>query len=165
MAGLVLAHRHVLGLVDQDVGRLQQRVAQESVGGQILVFELFLLVLVGGYTLEPAQGCAHGQQREQLGMFGQSALQEDGALLGIQARGQPVDHHLVDVFLDDFAAFVVGGQGMPVGHEVKALHLGLQANPVLEGSVVVTQVQGPGGAHARENTIFHCVISPKIPAG
>ena len=94
----------------------------------------------------------------------QAALQEDSALLGVQTGGQPVNHHFVDVLLDDLAAFVVRGQRVPVGHKVKALHLGLQSNPVFEGSVVVTQMQGPRGAHAGENTVFHGVISLKIQA-
>jgi hypothetical protein len=34
---LVLAHRHLVGAVDQDVGRLQQRIAEKAVGRQILV--------------------------------------------------------------------------------------------------------------------------------
>ncbi len=38
---LILAHRHLVGAVDQDVGRLQQRIAEETVGGQILVGRAF----------------------------------------------------------------------------------------------------------------------------
>ena len=37
---LVLAHRHGVGLVDDDVGRLQQRIAEEAVGREILVRDL-----------------------------------------------------------------------------------------------------------------------------
>ena len=137
VAGLVFADRHVFGLVDQDVGRLQQRVAQEAVGGQVFVLEFFLLVFVGGHAFQPAQGGAHGQQGEQLGMLRQAALQEDGALLGVQAGGQPVNDHFVHVLLDHLAAFVMGGQGMPVGHKVVARHFGLQAHPVFQGAVVM----------------------------
>ena len=43
----------------------------------------------------------------------------------------------------------MGGQCMPVGHKKQAFILGLQPNPVLQNSVVVPQVQGPGGPHAR----------------
>ena len=74
VAGLVFAHGHVIGLVDQDVGRLQQWVAQKTVGAQVFVFELFLLVFVGGHALQPTDGGAHGQQGEQLGVLGQAAL-------------------------------------------------------------------------------------------
>jgi hypothetical protein len=155
--GLVLAHRHEGGLVDQDVGRLQQRVAQEAVGRQVAVAELFDLVLVGGHALQPAQRRAHGQQREQLGMLGQSALQEDGAAVRIQPGCQPVGHHLIDVLAHDLAAFVVRGQRMPVGDEVEAVVVVLQPHPVLESAVVVAQVHGAGGAHAGENAGLHRV--------
>src|SRR5438132_6060171 len=35
---LILAHRHVGGAIHQDVRALQQRVAEEAVGGEILLF-------------------------------------------------------------------------------------------------------------------------------
>jgi hypothetical protein len=152
---LVLAHRHVVGLVDQDVGGLQQRVAQEAVGGQVAVLELVDLVLVGRHALQPAQRRAHGQQREQFGVFGQAALDEDGALLGVQAGGDPVHDHVVDVALHHLALFVVRGQRMPVGDEEEALVFVLQPHPVLQGAVVVAEVHGAGGAHAGEDSRSH----------
>ena len=74
VAGLVFSHGDMARFVNQDIGSLQQRVAQKTVGGQVFVFEIFLLVFVGGYTLEPANGRAHGQQSEQLGMLRNTAL-------------------------------------------------------------------------------------------
>ena len=71
-------------------------------------------------------------------------------LVGVKARGQPVDHHVVDVALDHLTVLVVRGERMPVGHEEVAL-LVLQLHPVLQGAVIVAQVQGAGGAHARDN--------------
>ena len=50
MAGLVFAHRHPAGFVNQDISGLQQRVAQETVGAEVFVLEFFLLVFVGGHT-------------------------------------------------------------------------------------------------------------------
>src|SRR6202043_3238710 len=55
MRPLVLAHRHVGGAVYQDVGALQQRVAEEAVGREILFLQLLLLILVTGYALEPPE--------------------------------------------------------------------------------------------------------------
>ena len=43
----------------------------------------------------------------------------------------------------------MGGQGMPIGHEEQTLVFGLKPNPVFEDAVVVAQMQGPGGPHAR----------------
>ena len=162
---LVLAHRHVGRLVDQDVGRLQQRVAEEAVGREVAVLELVHLVLVGRHALEPAERRAHRQQREQLGVLGQAALDEDGRVVGVDAGGEPVDHHVVDVLLDDAALFVVRRQRVPVGDEVEALELGLQAHPVLQRAVVVAEVQRAGRAHAREDALARFVPAPAAGAG
>jgi hypothetical protein len=148
---LVLADRHVGGLVNQDVGRLQQRVAEQAVGRRFAV--LLELVLVAGDALQPAQRRAHRQQREQLGMLGQAALDEQRGLLGVDARGQPVHHHVVDIALDVGMVLVVRGHRMPVGHEKEAVELGLQAHPVLQRAMVVAQMQRAGGAHARQHTL------------
>ncbi len=66
---LILADRHVLRAVQQDVGRLQQRIAEKPVRGEILLRELRLLVLVGGNALEPAERRDHGQEQVQLGVL------------------------------------------------------------------------------------------------
>ena len=73
---LVLADRHEGGAVHQDVGALQQRVAEEAVGGQILLLELLLLVLVARHALEPAERGDHRQQQVQLGVLGHVRLDE-----------------------------------------------------------------------------------------
>ena len=164
MAGLVFTHGHMLGFVNQDVRGLQQGVAQETIGGQVLVLEFLHLVFVGWHTFKPTQGGAHAEQREQLGVLGNAALQKNGALVGVETRRQPVNDHFINVLLDDVAAFVVGGQGMPVGDEVKARHLGLQAHPIFKGAVVVTQMKRAGGAHARKYAIAHEVTGRKKAA-
>ena len=46
MSNLVGSHRHVTRPVDQNVGGLQQRVTEEAIGGQILLLQLVLLILV-----------------------------------------------------------------------------------------------------------------------
>ena len=49
----------------------------------------------------------------------------------------------------DFAGIVVvRGQRMPVGNEKVALVLMLQLHPVLQDTVIVTEVQTPGWTHA-----------------
>ncbi len=59
MRHLILTHRHLVGAIDQDVGRLQQRIAEETIGRQILVLQLLLLILVGRHPLQPAQRRHH----------------------------------------------------------------------------------------------------------
>ena len=145
---LVVAHRNLVGAIDQDVGGLQQRIAEKAVGRQILVRQLFLLVLVGRHTLQPAQRRHHRQQQVQFGVLGYLGLDEDGRLRGIDTRRQPVDDHLVSV-VGDGARLVVGrGQRMPVGDEEQAGIFMLELDPVGEHAVVVAEVEAPGGAHA-----------------
>ena len=74
------------------------------------------------------------------------------ALVRVEAGGEPVDHHVVDVALDDLALFVVRGQRVPVGDEEEALVLVLQAHPVLERAVVVAEVHARRSAACPERT-------------
>jgi phosphoribosylglycinamide formyltransferase-1 len=92
-------------------------------------------------------------KREQLGVLGQPALDEDRRALRIEAGGEPVDHHVVDVLLDDLAVLVVRRQRMPVGDEVEAVVVGLQADPVLQRAVVVAEMQLAGRPHAGEDAL------------
>jgi len=156
---LVDADRNVGRLVDQDVGRLQQRIAEEAVGREVLVLEALDLVLVRRHALEPAERRSHREQREQLGVLGQPALDEERRLVGVEAGGEPVGDHLVDRSLDHLALLVVRRQRVPVGGEEEALVLVLQAHPVLERAVPVAEVHRPGRPHAGENAAArgHCL--------
>jgi P-type Cu+ transporter len=91
---LILAHRHLIGAVDQDVGALQQRIAEEAVGRKIFLGQFFLLILVGRHPFQPAQRRHHRQQQMQFGMLDHLRLDEQGGFGRIDAGGQPVDHHL-----------------------------------------------------------------------
>ena len=70
-------------------------------------------------------------------MFRDAALQKHGALVGVEAYGKPIDHHLIHILFNNFAAFIVRGQGVPICDEVVALHLRLQTHPVFQSAVVV----------------------------
>ena len=156
---LVDADGHVRRLVDQDVGGLQERIAEEAVGREVAVLEALHLVLVGRHALEPAERRSHRQQREQLGVLGQAALDEERDLVRVEAGGEPVGDHVVDRALDHLALFVVRRQRMPVGGEEEALVPILQAHPVLERAVPVAEVHRAGRPHAREDTAArgHCL--------
>src|SRR5437762_930884 len=148
---LVLAHRHVGGAVHQDVGALQQRVAEEAVGPEILLLQLLLLILVTGYALEPPERCDHRQEQVQLRVLGHVRLDEQRRDPGIEAGRQPVDEHLVHVLLQLRGLVVAGREHVPVGHEEEALVLVLQLHPVAQRAVIVAEVQPPGGSHARQD--------------
>ena len=148
---LVLAHRDVLRAVQQDVGGLQQRIAEESVRGQIAVGKLRLLILVGRHALQPAERGDHRQQQMQLGMLGHARLDEQRRDARVQARRQPVDRHRPDVLLELRGVLVAGRERMPVGDEEIAFVLVLQLDPVLQRAVVVAQMQHAGRAHTGQH--------------
>ncbi len=149
---LVLAHRHERRPVQQDVRGLQQRVAEEAVGGQVLFLELGLLVLVARHALEPAERRDHRQQQVQLGVLGHLRLHEQRGDAGVEARGEPVDEHLVDEFGELLGVFVARGQGVPVRDEEIALVLVLEIDPVLERAMVVAKMQLTRRPHPGKNS-------------
>ena len=69
MRDLVGADGDEVGLVDQDVGGLEERIAEEAVGVQVLLGELGLLVFVGGHALEPAEGREHAEEQREFGVL------------------------------------------------------------------------------------------------
>ena len=86
VGGLVLADRHERRLVDDDVGRLQDRVGEQPVVD--VVGLVGLLLLVRRRALEPADRRDRAQQPGELGVLGPVALDEQRAALGIEAEGQ-----------------------------------------------------------------------------
>ena len=91
VGGLVLADRDGVGLVDEDVGGLEERVAEEAVGGEVLAGEVLLLLLVGGDALQPAERRDHGEEQMQFGVLGDVALDEEDGAGGVEAGGEVVD--------------------------------------------------------------------------
>ena len=84
----------------------------------------------------------------QLGMLRHFRLDKQRRLRGINAGGQPINHHVPGVLLDLCGAIVMGGERVPISDKKETLILVLQAHPVLEHAVVVTKVQRSGRTHA-----------------
>src|SRR5690348_18426785 len=78
-----------------------------------------------------------------------TGLNEQGRLGRIHASSQPVNHHIPNVLLDHFRRIVMSSERMPIGNEKQALELMLQFHPVLEHTMVMPQMQTPGGTHPR----------------
>ena len=149
---LVFTHGHAVGTVHEDVRGHEHGVAEEACVAQVLVGDLLLLFLVGGVAFQPGDGGDHGEQQAQLGVFLDRALAEDDALFGIQPGGHPVLDHLFHVGGDVGGVGIIAGQGVPVGHEEIGFLGVLEFHPVLEDAEVVTQMERPGGTHARNRT-------------
>ena len=152
---LVIAHRHRVGVVDHDVRGLQQRVAEEAVGGEIAVGDLLLLLLVGRDALEPRRRRDHRQQQVQLGVLRHHRLDEQRALLRIDAGGDPVGGVVEGVGRDLLRVRVLAGQRVPVGHEVEAVEPILELDPVAQRAHQVPEMELSGRAHPRHDTFGH----------
>ncbi len=146
---LIFTDRHLGRLVNQDIGALQQGITEKAVSRQILARQLFLLVLVGRHTLEPAQWRNHRQQCMQFSMLGYAGLDKDGSGGRIDACSQPVDDHFPYTFLNHFRRIVMRCQCVPVGNKKQAFMLVLQLDPVFQNPMIMTQMQASRRTHAR----------------
>ncbi len=154
---LVHADRNAVGLVHDNVGRLQNGVAQKAEGGKIFGAQFRLHFLVGGIAREPGQRRDHGKQQEQFGVFLDRRLHKEGAFGRIEAGGQPVHHHIQAVLPNVLCRCVFTGDRMPIGDEVKAVVVAavLQFDPVPQRAVQISKVQPSCGPHPAENP-FSC---------
>ena len=106
MGHLVLPHWDSVGLVEDDVGGLEHRIAHQPVIHRLFgLAHLPYLVLEGGHPSQPTEGCDHAEERVQGHDLGDVGLDEDDALLRVDARRQPVKYHVFDVGLDLFDLF------------------------------------------------------------
>ena len=68
------------------------------------------------------------------------------------------------VFVGDLALGRVGGQRVPVGHEVEAVEVVLEPHPVVQGAEIVAEVQPAGRPHPRQHALASGHRSRPIPA-
>jgi hypothetical protein len=87
-------------------------------------------------------------------------LNEDNALVGVNAGRQPVKHHFVDIFPQGFCAFQ-SGESMNIYYTIDAVIFILKDNEILYRSQVVTNMLSACGAEARENAFSHLFV-PKF---
>ena len=89
MLNLIAADRHDVAVVQQDVGRHQHRVVEQSgIGGQ----SLLLLVLVGMTFFQQAHVCDGQQQPAELCDFRNIRLPKQCRPVRIESQRQQVDH-------------------------------------------------------------------------
>src|SRR6266545_4606244 len=140
---LVLPHRYRVGLVEQDVRGLQDRVGEQAHAGPVGALLAGLVLELGhpaGLT-EPGQAPHHPAE---LRVPGHVRLHEQRAPLGVQpereelGRGDPGA-------LAQQRRLVSGGDRVQVDHAVERVVAVLQGHPVAHRSEVVAQVEGVGG--------------------
>src|SRR5450631_697624 len=87
----------------------------------------------------------------QFRMLGHFRLDEERGHARVETRSQPVDHHAPGVFLEFRSVLITCGQRVPVRDEKIALILILKLDPILQGAVIVAQVQLSCGTHAGQD--------------
>jgi len=151
---LVLADRNKVCPVNQDVRRLQQRIPQEAVRAEVLIFDVLALLFVGRDALEPPERRDHAEQQVQFGMLRNMRLDEQSRLLRIQPGRQEIRGDFDTALFHARGVGVIRCERVPVGDEKKAVILLLQAHPVLQGADVMSEVELAGWSHAAQNAAF-----------
>ena len=145
---LVLADRHDVGVVGQNVGGHQHRIGEQpGVGRQ----PLGLLLLVGVASFQQPQRRAGHQQPAQLGDLRHVRLHEQRGPLRVEAQGQQIECR-VECRLPQPLRIADRGQRVQVGDEVIGLVLVLQGNVLANRAKVVAPVKTPRRLNSRKNT-------------
>src|SRR5204862_1566147 len=145
-----------VGFVHDYVGRLQHRITQKSIVANIFLGDVLALLFVGRNALEPAEWCKGRQDNVKLRVLWDNGLNEDRRPLRIESGSQPIAYHVDGVLFDRACIGVVARKRVQIGNEVEALVLArvLEANPILEGALVVTEMKIPGRAHAADDSFL-----------
>ena len=155
---LVLSHRDIIRLIEQDIRSHQHRIGKQA--GVDVVLMLCGFVLELGH---PGQLPEHGvavQDPGKLRMLRNVGLQEKNVLLRVQAAGN-VLCQLVDGTLSEIRRRLTHRDGVHIRHEVIALKLIRAVRPVLDGAEVIPEVQVSAGLDARQHSflgLFHVFV-------
>ena len=149
---LVLAHGHQIGLAEQDVGGLMDRIGQQQPAHGAPVGGL-QLGLDGGVAVQLGLGDQGQEGQHELIGRRHRRVGEDRRTLRVHAHRQGVGHQGQDA-LADGAHGVAVGDDLVVGHEDPRVHAAvLDRPPRVHGAEVVAQVHIARGAHAGEHAV------------
>ena len=123
MRELVFADRHEIGLIEEDVRGLQDRVSEKAIGAEVAFLDLFLLFLVGRIAFQPRDGNDHREQQMQDGVVRHLRLDEDRRALRVDAGCKPIDEQFPHKFPDPTGVGIVGRQRMPIGYEEESTRI------------------------------------------
>ena len=137
---LVGADGDLLGVVEEDVGRLQRRVGEQA-GGHELV--LVALVLELGHAAELAEGHDALHDPGELRVFGHVGLDEEGAALGVEAARHEERAELAGL-VAELDGILRDGDRVEVDDAEDGVVLVEVANPVDDRAEVVPQMEVAG---------------------
>ncbi len=145
---LVLADRHVGGVIEQNVGGHQVGIDIEPGGRLLAVLAGLLLEL--GHAVEPAEPRHAIEDPGELGMAGYLALIEHDVLGRIDARGDEGRGHLAGV-LAQLVRVLEHGDGVQIDHAIEAVVLVLERHEFGDGAEIVAEMEIAGRLHAGED--------------
>src|SRR6266513_369944 len=149
---LVAPDRNEVTLHDEDVGRLQHRVAEKAVGG-LRESMIAQLILQRRDALDPRDRDEPREEKMQLPDLRYESFQEVVDLLRIDADREVVDDVVADVLLDLAQAIETGREHVVVGDEQERVVGVLQLHTVGERADIVPDVELSGRAIAREDAL------------
>lgn len=128
MLPLIVAHGHLLGVVEQDVGGLKRRVGEQS-GGDEFGFATGGLVLELGHSAEFAVADETLHHPSQLVVFRHMGLHEDRGDVRVESDGKE-DRRQVQRAFTEYVGLVGDGKGMEVDDAVVHVRFVLARHPI-----------------------------------
>jgi hypothetical protein len=90
--------------------------------------------------------------------LGDMRLDKEDALLWVNACGQPIKHHLMDIALKRLSAFK-RSESMNIHYAVNTIIFILKGNAILNGSQVIPNMLFACGTEARKDTLLHLFVA------
>src|SRR5262249_36642916 len=103
----------------------------------------------------------HAEEQVELRVLLDGRLPEDRRPRRIEADREPVEDHLGGVLVERGGRRPVGGERVPVRDEGEAALRLLQAEPVLQRTLVVPEVLAPGRPRAADDRFSHRYVASR----
>ena len=142
---LILAHRHQIRLIEQNVTSHQAGVSKQTGIDIVGIFGGLILKL--GHAAQLTEHRIAIQHPAQLRMLMDMALDEQGVLLGIQTAGD-ILRQLLQGTTAKISGILPYSDGMQVCHKIEAIILISTLSPVLHRTQIAAQSQITGGLDA-----------------
>ena len=155
---LVVADRHLIGLIEQNISGHQHRITEQA--DVDVVLETGGLVLELGHARQLTHLGVAVEDPAQLGVLRHVRLDENGALLGIDTDRQ-IEGGRVQTSLAQGSRVLASGDGVQVDDAVEAVELILHVDPLTQGPHVVADGQLTGGLRSAQYDWFsHESVNP-----
>lgn len=153
MLRLVFADRHDVWGVEENVGRHERRVVEQSGAGTFLVLFFTHVVLVLGHLLEFGDFSERVHDPAEFSMLADIGLAEDDAFFRIKAASQ-IGFNDIEATLAQFGGRLMHGDGVVIRQEDKTVIRVLQRNPLREGADIVAEMEIARGLNAGDEKGF-----------